>query len=210
MKKIKTASVIVLSSVILLASMGTAFATVDTDKLNVNSLDEITVLMTGEKVITDQSGWIAEIPSKDDDIMLIASDDYDAMLDVDILIYYADGVKDNLIEVDGEIIDLEGAKIYGENGKLMIPLRVVSEALGYKITWNKERLSVDLIKGDNFTSISIGKDNYFYGKTAPIELGIAPELKDGKTYVPLQFVKQILRTQATVNGSESIQIVTKK
>jgi len=55
----------------------------------------------------------------------------------------------------------------------MVPLRAIAEALGYKVTWNNETLSVTL---DKDISLTIGEDNYISGDNAPIKLGTAPEL----------------------------------
>lgn len=42
-------------------------------------------------------------------------------------------------------------------------------------------------------SLTMGKDYYTYMKTAPIQLGTAPEVVNGKTFVPLSFFKKIIR-----------------
>lgn len=72
----------------------------------------------------------------------------------------------------------------------MVPLRAVAEQLGYKVSWNEEDSSVTIGNG---IGLSIGKDDYSYMKTAPIQLGQAPVLKDGMTYVPLAFFDKVIR-----------------
>ena len=45
--------------------------------------------------------------------------------------------------------------------------------------------------------MKIGEDNYIYMKTAPIQLGTAPEVKDGRTFVPLSFFRDVVQVNKT-------------
>lgn len=75
-------------------------------------------------------------------------------------------------------------------GTVMVPLRAISEALGFAVTWSDESQSIMLGQG---ISLTPGKDNYVYMKTSPIQLGTAPELVEGTTFVPLSFFKEVTR-----------------
>lgn len=86
-------------------------------------------------------------------------------------------------------------------GVIMIPLRAVSEALRYEVKWNEETRSVELKSGNQWTQITIGEDRYFFGRTAPISLGKAPEIINDKTFVPLGFVEKILRANVSVEDN---------
>jgi hypothetical protein len=77
-----------------------------------------------------------------------------------------------------------------EKGNVMVPLRAIAEALGYDVTWNNELQSVFLSKNISFR---IGLDSYNYMKMAPIQLGTAPAIVEGKTFVPLSFFKEVTR-----------------
>ncbi|WP_053956800.1 copper amine oxidase N-terminal domain-containing protein [Inediibacterium massiliense] len=76
-----------------------------------------------------------------------------------------------------------------EQGMVMVPVAAISKALGYDLVWNEESQSVMIGKG---ISLTIGKDQYNYMKTAPIELGTAPTIVKGRTYVPLSFFKKVI------------------
>lgn len=80
-----------------------------------------------------------------------------------------------------------------DEGILMVPLRIAAEALGYEVKWNGETESAQLNKGAQFTSITIGKDYYYFAKMAPISLKQAPEIIESRTYVPVQFFEDILK-----------------
>ncbi|MBM7614386.1 copper amine oxidase N-terminal domain-containing protein [Alkaliphilus hydrothermalis] len=92
------------------------------------------------------------------------------------------------IIVENSIIPASAAYM-NELGFVMVPLRSIAESLGYEIKWDGENKRVMMGKG---ISLTIGKDYYTYMKTAPIQLGSAPEIKDGSTFVPLSFFRDVV------------------
>lgn len=76
-----------------------------------------------------------------------------------------------------------------KNQTVMVPIRAISEALGYKVTWNKSTKTVHL---NNTISLTLGKDYYTFAKMAPITLGTAPVALKGKIYVPLDFFIEVV------------------
>ncbi|QJC50783.1 copper amine oxidase N-terminal domain-containing protein [Paenibacillus albicereus] len=98
-------------------------------------------------------------------------------------------------DVSGFPIVVEGKKLAGpspytsKDGTVMVPLRAVVEALGQKLTWEA---STKTSRIGLATTLQVGKDYYVYNKMAPIELGAAPTLVDGKTYVPLHFFRDVM------------------
>ena len=90
----------------------------------------------------------------------------------------------------------------------MLPLRAVTESLGFTLTWNQETLSVDLMKGNVFTTVKTGEDRYAINKMLTT-LGTAPELVDNKLYVPASFISKVLHGSVTTEGA-SVSIAMKK
>ncbi|MCR4601087.1 MAG: copper amine oxidase N-terminal domain-containing protein [Clostridia bacterium] len=98
------------------------------------------------------------------------------------------------VTVMGKALDLQavGPDVYAKNGNLMIPLRAVAEALGYKVEWDNEDRSAELTNEQFGMKIYIGKDSYAryttvldaVGMTAPQSFGAAPELVNSVTFVP--------------------------
>lgn len=76
-----------------------------------------------------------------------------------------------------------------KQGTVMVPLRAIAEALGYEVVWNNETRSITL--GEDIF-LTIGKDEYVAGKNT-IKLGTAPELVENKTFVPLNFFKNVVK-----------------
>lgn len=96
-------------------------------------------------------------------------------------------IKQSLAEatliVNGAEIQSPSA-IMSDDGVIMVPVRAVAEAMGLTVEWFADTQTVQVGKSLSF---SIGKDAYAYNKMSPVALGTAPVLKDGKTYVPIDF-----------------------
>ena len=132
---------------------------------------------SGDKVIVEE-----------DKIVSIADEAQEETLSADI--YY----NDALIESKG------GLKKVG--GITMFPAADVLRAMGYNVEWKEETKSVEVSKGAQWTSITIGKNSYFKNKMAPIELSAAPQIVDGSTYVPVEFLAEILGRGLTVENGD--------
>lgn len=91
-----------------------------------------------------------------------------------------------------------------EDNQLMVPLRQVTEALGFNIFWDQESKSVKIEKDGYSSSLTIGSNEYQYYDMI-LEL-TAPQLIDSKTYVPLDFIKDILVTDVEVTMDGVLEI----
>lgn len=99
------------------------------------------------------------------------------------------------ISINGKMMDLGKLTWYGnyENnskGIVMVPLRVIAEALGFKVTWDNNAKSALLDYNNVKSTVAIGQDGYFkasskaIGLTQSFELGAKAVLIDSRTYVP--------------------------
>jgi hypothetical protein len=97
---------------------------------------------------------------------------------------------------DATKLDLKKVSSFtNKQGVLMISLRDIANQLNFELKWNQATKTSELIQGAQWTSVSINKDAYFIAKMAPKALGAAPVLQDNKTYVPVQFVSDILQIE---------------
>ncbi len=112
--------------------------------------------------------------------------------------------EDQVVVEEGFILKSELIK--NSNGVTMIPLRHVSEALGYEVTWEQETNSVELTKGAQWTQITIGENRYSFAKMI-VRLDAAPELMDSSTYVPLGFVEQVLQSSVEKLENGDLRII---
>lgn len=90
--------------------------------------------------------------------------------------------------VNGNAVDALPA-FTTDDGVMMVPLRAIAEALGYKVSWDGATQTVTL---NQAISLQIGRDYYVYMRMAPITLGTAPVLKDSRTFVPLIYFSKVL------------------
>lgn len=85
------------------------------------------------------------------------------------------------------------ADTYAEGDNVMLPLRALCEALGYEVGYDAKTTMITLTKGVHYITMYPTKDEYTFSKMAPMSLGIAPQLVDDRTYVPVSFVENILQ-----------------
>lgn len=101
---------------------------------------------------------------------------------------------------------LETQKAYqNEDKTIMVPLRDIAEALGYPVSWNQETQSIIIGKG---IALKVGDNTYSYYKMAPITLDTAPELKEGTTFVPLEYFTEVMQMSKAEVTNEQIVVVS--
>jgi hypothetical protein len=76
---------------------------------------------------------------------------------------------------------------YLKDGKMMIPLRLISEVLGGKAEWNPDTKEVKITIDDKIVSMVIGSTVAIVNGKA-VNLDAPPEIKEGTTFVPLRFI----------------------
>lgn len=74
----------------------------------------------------------------------------------------------------------------------MIPLRDNAENYGYEVNWIGENSTVILKKGAHTVTLTIGSDIYGNNKSI-VKLEKAPELKDGRTYIPKEMLDLLVK-----------------
>ena len=91
----------------------------------------------------------------------------------------------------------EITNVYTKNNTLMVPLRAITETLGFTVEWDGETKSIVLNGG--IYSLKIGENAYIKGRMMPITLASEPELKeDDLTYVPVEFFSEVLEDNSIV------------
>ncbi len=87
--------------------------------------------------------------------------------------------------IDNKVVELN-SEIIVENGNVLLPLREVSEKLGYKVKWNSKDWTVELTENENMSKIKINSQDV-ESKEGKSVLKVAPILREAKTYVPAEF-----------------------
>lgn len=90
-------------------------------------------------------------------------------------------------------------KPFINDNRTFIPVRVVSEDLGYKVDWNQKTQAAIVSKGSNVVEIKIG-DNYALVNGIKTYIDIQngkpvntkAQLKNSRTYVPVRFISETM------------------
>ena len=104
------------------------------------------------------------------------------------------------IVVDGAVIEAPQA-FENEEGIIMVPMRAISEALGFEVEWNNETRTV--LVGTH-TSFEIGINQYTYGKMIPVKLSHEPLIKNDHSFIPLNYFTDVLQVQDAYVGEYEI------
>ncbi|MFS0726905.1 copper amine oxidase N-terminal domain-containing protein [Paenibacillus sp. 1P07SE] len=112
--------------------------------------------------------------------------------------------------VVGDLIIDAPAAYLDEQDNVMVPLRAIVESLGLELKWNAADKSIVI---DEDISLKIGENRYGNSANDAIELGAAPVIVEGNTYVPLSFFKEVaglnnayvFEGQIVINNNDPIE-----
>lgn len=108
-------------------------------------------------------------------------------------------IGSRIVNVDNEAVIYDAAPVI-RNDRTLVPIRIITEALGGKVDWNGATKEVTLSINDKEIKMTIGKTLEKYG--------VAPVIIDGRTFVPVRFVADELG--AEVAWDEVTKTVTIK
>ncbi|MCK6076435.1 N-acetylmuramoyl-L-alanine amidase family protein [Paenibacillus silvae] len=111
------------------------------------------------------------------------------------------------IMLDGIAIDQKtGAPAENIGKTVMVPIRIVSENLGYDVKWEKATQTVHVQKGSSFIEMTAGKDAATVNGNV-VNLDAPPLIKQGTTLVPLRFVGEGMGLQVGWdNGTKTVSL----
>ena len=95
------------------------------------------------------------------------------------------------LSVNGTAVELaEGTEPFSQDGKLMIPLRLVVEALGGKTEWDRESRTVQVLDAEGKELYVLNADESTYSKEngVALDLMVPAVLKDGTTFLAAEDV----------------------
>lgn len=98
-----------------------------------------------------------------------------------------------LIEYNGKIVKSDVAP-YIQNERTMVPIRFISETLGYKVTWDNDKREVGVKGKDTEILLKVDSKNALVnGKE--VKLDSPASIKKERTFVPLRFVAENLKAE---------------
>ena len=109
-------------------------------------------------------------------------------------IAHADHVLEISLRIGESTLSVNGRSVespapYVESGTTLVPLRVISEAFGSDVLWNAEKAEITVAYYNTVLRLFIGSTNA-YANEKPVQLPLAPALKDGRAMVPIRFIAE--------------------
>lgn len=117
------------------------------------------------------------------------------------------------IFVNKGIIPSDQAPII-KNSRVLVPLRVIAENLGAKVSYDSGEKCVNINKDEISMTLVIGDDTIWYSdkeKSGPVAIDVPAEIQNGRTMVPLRAVAELFdmdikwdgKTRAVYIGSKA-------
>ena len=116
-------------------------------------------------------------------VAMLFANVYAAVVEVNI-----GGIKVNSLN-DGKTktILLEEIPYINASGRTMVPIRAITESFGASVSWNEEKREVEIADGENVIVLAIDSTiSTVNGEECVLDS--APEIKGGRTFVPLRFI----------------------
>lgn len=116
------------------------------------------------------------------------------------------------VVVNGKAVELGKLQIVKQNGNYMVPLKAVSNALGFNLKWDAKAKTASIDNGTVKTDVTLGKDAYFkasskaIGLTQALPLGAGSEIINGSLYVPVSLFNLLFGEGAVKIDGEVISI----
>jgi thiol-disulfide isomerase/thioredoxin len=149
-------------------------------------------------------------------IEVIAIDKASNETKVELVINFVTLIKlkigSNVVYINDEEERIE-APPYIKNGRTMVPLRVISEALDATVRWNPTNKEITIEKDMKIIRMRIGSKDVFikeFGQTGEerYELEAPPEIVNGRTFVPVRFIAEQFGAKVNWN-QETKEIIIK-
>lgn len=121
-------------------------------------------------------------------------------------IYAASGTGFKVL-LDGVKVDFPDAQPYLTEGRVFVPVRFVTEAMGSMVSWDGNKKLVTIKKGSDVITLIIGNKEIKKNGTG-IQMDVAPSITNSRTYVPLRFVSEALNAKVEWLADERIVKIT--
>ncbi len=104
--------------------------------------------------------------------------------------------------LNGENVECDAAPII-RNGRTMLPIRFIAEALGADVSWTEQTKTVSVKKFNFSISLFVGgfsAEVTKNGRVEQVELDSPSFIENGRTYLPVRFVSENLGAKVDWNG----------
>jgi len=114
--------------------------------------------------------------------------------------------SDIRVTIDGVAVDFEGQPPTIVDGRTLVPVRGVFEALGFDVEWEQSTQTATLTSADYVVVISIGSE-VFATNGANHALDVPAQIIDGRTMLPIRAVLESVGLYVDWDGGTSTVLV---
>lgn len=83
------------------------------------------------------------------------------------------------------------APVYEKNGRSLVPIRFISEALGASVGWDSKTKQISISSGDKKILLTEGSKVVYVNNNKRM-IDVPAEVRNGTTFVPIRFVTEVL------------------
>ncbi len=96
------------------------------------------------------------------------------------------------------------------SGRVLVPFRGISEALGAEVSWNEATQTVTATKADTTIKLTIGSRTALVNNRS-MALDVAPQIINSRTLVPVRFFSESFGSEVSWDGNtQTVYIASKK
>lgn len=98
------------------------------------------------------------------------------------------------IKVNGKILSFDQPPMI-QNGRTLVPIRTVFEAMGYNVFWDGEEQRIEIVNTNNTLRCWIGRDTFEVTSKKNYDTGyleVVPQIVNGRTLVPIRALCEAL------------------
>ena len=90
--------------------------------------------------------------------------------------------------INGSYVTTDVAPVI-ENGRTLVPIRVISENLGLEVDWDNNLKQITISQGDDHFIFVIGQ-NFYTKDEIKQDLDVAPKIINDRTFVPIRAIAE--------------------
>lgn len=119
--------------------------------------------------------------------------------------------KDIKLVINGkEVENTEEYASFVQENSTFVPIRLISEKLGFNVEWNDEAKDITVTNGDNKVVFNAEKDTYMDKDGKEAKMDVKPVVKNNRTFLPIRFVSEALDIEITWDEETRTVTVTQE
>ncbi|WP_068457173.1 stalk domain-containing protein [Aedoeadaptatus pacaensis] len=96
-----------------------------------------------------------------------------------------------------------------KDGRTMVPVRFISEALGLKVGWDQKTRTVTVGEGASSMKLAIGSKNIVRANGKKTAIDVAAMIQNGRTMVPIRAISELSGAKVDWNAANREVIIQK-